>query len=234
MAEQSRRLVQISERLSNDPEFRAALAREAEALTEALGNSILAPYALVHSDAAAVISLLAPGRALPLDRSSVLDLLTGKPPHGPDGPGDDPPPTPGGGGGGGCFEGSTLVSTADGLRPISTIRVGEIIETPTGLRAVVEIRRVDRDGLVQVDVGNGLPIRCSREHCFHMGDRGWIHAHALEAGGALTAGADLVELPSPTVALDGRFEVFDLILDGERRFYVGEARLVARKPHSDG
>ena len=53
-------------------------------------------------------------------------------------------------------------------------------------------------------------------------------------GGALTAGADLVELPSPTVALDGRFEVFDLILDGERRFYVGEARLVARKPHSDG
>lgn len=240
MAEQNRRLVQISERLSNDPEFRAALAREAEALTEALGNSILAPYALVHSDAAAVISLLAPGRALPLDRSSVLDLLTGRNPSFDDGPSDDPPPTPtptptpGRGGGGGSFEGSTLVSTADGLRPISTIRVGEIIETPTGLRAVVEIRRVDRDGLVQVDVGNGLPIRCCREHCFHMGDRGWIHAHALEAGGALTAGADLVELPSPTVALDGRFEVFDLILDGERRFYVGEARLVARKPHSDG
>jgi RHS repeat-associated protein len=91
-----------------------------------------------------------------------------------------------------CFGAGTLVMTADGLKPIEQVKVGEQVIArdeatgKTGLQTVQHVFvRSDRkvfDLTFKDDAGNEELIAVTADHRFHTSERGWVVSAELQFG----------------------------------------------------
>ncbi len=218
---------EISKRISNDSTYRKALEQDAHELIDLLGNSVLSTTDLSVLDKIKIISLFFPGYPVDLDTSSLEEAIEKKrsprDPTRPPGVGGDLPP-----GGSGCLAIGTSVLTPSGLYPIESLTVGAEVTTNSGTAKIVGIRRYDKDGLVQVDLGYGMPVRCSSNHPFISPKGKAIQAQHLEKEQHTLVDAQGEELSIRVSAMQGRFEVYELVLDSGDYIYVGEKSAPSR------
>jgi len=80
-----------------------------------------------------------------------------------------------------CFDGSTLVDTPQGRRPISDIRVGDYVYNALGISQVKSTIVRTKHGKVVLEYG-GEKIVCSLNHPFLTETRGWVEAQYLYKG----------------------------------------------------
>ena len=134
-----------------------------------------------------------------------------------------------------CFGAGTLVMTADGLRPIEQIKVGEKViardeaSGETGPREVKHvIVRSDRevfDLTFADEAGNEEPIAVTADHRFHTAKRGWVVSAELEIGEAIQSldGRKLVLKSSSQQSR--KAPTFNLSVDDDPNYFVGESGL---------
>ena len=133
-----------------------------------------------------------------------------------------------------CFAAGTPVATADGLRPIETIALGELLwsrDPVTGelaLRPVTEVFVTPDAELMELVVVGGAHgvtehLRVTPGHRFWVRDRGWVPVEALHAGDefqGLNAPPLTVSQVSP---LPGRETVYNFAVDEFHTYFVGQA-----------
>ena len=164
------------------------------------------------------------------------DLPPG-PPRGPgDGPpGDGPPPGPKDNPptppicNPNSFSADTLVSTADGLRPISGIAVGDLVlawdeaTRTTGLFTVTAVMAHRDPAQVHLTLG-GEFIETTPEHPFFTQERGWVDAGDLWRG-AHVRQADGSFDPIWSIAVETEPQVmYNLTVAQAHTFFVGVQR----------
>lgn len=206
----------IAERLTNDSALRKTLEEEANAIHELLATSVLNESNNSTFDKIEIISLFFPGNKIELNTYSLAESIwkgkPRKPPEGPTGGGTLDGP---GGGGGGCLAIGTIIATPDGPRPIESLKPKDAVLTQMGEKQILEIRRYDRDGVVQVDLGDDIFIYCSAEHPFISPDGKSIRAIDLASEKGLVIDEKGTGLAVNITEMKGRFEVYELILDCE-------------------
>ena len=129
-----------------------------------------------------------------------------------------------------CFTGDTLVSTADGLRPIEEIQAGDYVwseHTERGkkeLKKVLSVSVTETMALVHVTTENGTVINTTENHPFYVEGKGWCAAAELEDGDVLRTQDGETE----TVAgvrieqLSEAVRVYNLEIEDSHTYYVSE------------
>jgi len=133
----------------------------------------------------------------------------------------------------GCFVEGTTVWTPSGPIPIEDVRDGDIVWSMTenapeavGRSAVVEIHSLVSDLVVDLTLTDGTrneTIGVTREHPFWRGTDGWVQAGALVSGDrvwSLDGWLRVVDVEKRP----GQEKVFNLTVDSEHTFFVGELR----------
>ena len=131
-------------------------------------------------------------------------------------------------GSGGCLGADTLVSTPAGPRRINTLQSGDLVKTPNGDKKITKVRKHFRDNLVELDLGDNEPIRCSAEHPFLNANRELVEAQQLgQIPGSLIITADDA-IPATIRPVEGKLTVYELILESDELIYVGESQAASR------
>ncbi|HKP57377.1 MAG TPA: polymorphic toxin-type HINT domain-containing protein, partial [Polyangiales bacterium] len=132
-----------------------------------------------------------------------------------------------------CFVAGTLVDTADGLRPIESIRAGDRVRSydeltgQSAYRRVMERERRVASGLVRVTLSTGGTITMSPEHQLWVQESGWVRAAQLTPDDALRSaqGAAVDVEALEAIALDSNasagVEVFNLLVEQSATYFVG-------------
>jgi Pretoxin HINT domain len=135
-----------------------------------------------------------------------------------------------------CFVAGTPVLTADGLRPIEMLRVGDkvlVCDPDSGeqeLQPVLELTSHSAIQTLDIHVG-GVVITCSPTHPFWVPGEGWVRAGNLEPGTPLMQRSGDVCTVVEIRRHEGDFTVFNLSVGGAHTYFVGEAEiLVHNKP----
>jgi hypothetical protein len=123
-----------------------------------------------------------------------------------------------------CFAAGTLIKTRDGLRPIETLRVGDLVLTQNvktgalGYQPVFRAIHNPPSTTFRISLGNE-PIISSQFHRFWKAGHGWVMARDLKAGDALRT-LDGVATVSGVEA-DRVQPVFNLEVAEDCDFFVG-------------
>ncbi len=132
-----------------------------------------------------------------------------------------------------CFVAGTKVLTADGLRRIEEIKVGDRVwayDTAMSnvvLKSVVRTFTRERSSLVVLEVDDDV-IKVTPEHPFFVLGRGWTRADALQQGDKLlTFDAKNDAHVRRSEKQNGRFVVYNFEVEGLHNYFVAhEAVLV--------
>jgi hypothetical protein len=102
-------------------------------------------------------------------------------------------------GGAGCFDGDTLVKTADGYKKISEVSVGDMVYTINEETREMELKPVLRpisydlsmqsEALIELTFENGETVICTENHLFYV-DGKWVPAKDLEGVDKATVNRD--------------------------------------------
>lgn len=84
----------------------------------------------------------------------------------------------------GCFDGCTMIKTSDGLKEIMNIKVGDLVETNTGLQKVTYCFKPDEipvDGkkYLKITFDDGTSVKVTDNHKFLISDGTWLEAKYL-------------------------------------------------------
>lgn len=130
-----------------------------------------------------------------------------------------------------CFAAGTAVHTADGVRPIESIRPGDRVlsqDTGTGslaYRPVLAAHRTPDVATMRVTTDDET-ITTTTYHRFWVAGQGWKMARELEPGDALRGLQGTVKVRS--IEPDtGRQTVYNFDVDGDRNLFVGQAGWLA-------
>ncbi len=86
-----------------------------------------------------------------------------------------------------CVPAGTLIHTAEGMRPIEKIKIGDFILTPMGYSKVVELHRREVKELTHMELSNGRKLVITPNHKIFTKEDGWVRAdsvlltHSLES-----------------------------------------------------
>lgn len=86
-----------------------------------------------------------------------------------------------------CFARGSQVQTVTGLRPIESIKVGDLVFSLSGPSRILHSFRnvVSVDRIVRLNLSNGKSIYSTLDHLFRTIDSKWVHAGDLVAGSLL-------------------------------------------------
>ena len=94
-----------------------------------------------------------------------------------------------------CFPKNTLVNTPNGLKKISTLKIGDPVYSYNENTGAIELdevennleRKVDPGELLRInlDIGNQGVIKTTKEHPFYVKNKGWVEAKDLNPGDIL-------------------------------------------------
>lgn len=84
----------------------------------------------------------------------------------------------------GCFGAETLIKTSNGLVKISDVKIGDLVETNTGLKPVTYCFKPDelkKEGkkFLKITFDDGTSVRVTDNHLFLMADGSWVPAREL-------------------------------------------------------
>ncbi len=127
-----------------------------------------------------------------------------------------------------CFTGETLISTADGLKRIDEIQVGDMVwsaNVETGeveLKPVTEVFVKEDNILVHLTV-NDETINTTALHPFYVVGKGWTEAVEIEVGDEviLQDGKTAVIADKLTELLDEPVKVYNFTVDEFHTYFVG-------------
>ena len=128
-----------------------------------------------------------------------------------------------------CFGAGTLVKTADGLRTIESIEVGDRLlsqNTTTGtleFRPVLAVYHNKPAATLRLSIG-GDPIVSTGIHRFWKAGKGWTMAHDLKAGDRLRMVGGVAEIRS--IEPDAVQPVFNVEVAGNRDYFVGKSGML--------
>lgn len=128
---------------------------------------------------------------------------------------------------GNSFSGNTLVTTADGLRPISAIAVGDMVlaydesTQSTGYFTVTDVL-IHEDALqVHLSIGDEF-IETTPEHPFYTQKRGWIAAVDLALGEQVRQRDGRYTAVTAIWVEREQQVMYNLTVAGAHTFFVGE------------
>ena len=86
-----------------------------------------------------------------------------------------------------CFVKDTMINTINGDKPIQDIIVGDVVLTFNEISKETEYKPVEEtfenltvsEELIEIELENGKEIRCTPNHKFFTGNRGWVKAEEL-------------------------------------------------------
>jgi intein/homing endonuclease len=121
------------------------------------------------------------------------------------------------------------VLTAEGSRPIESIRPGDLVQsydTLSGrpvIRPVLEVERRRTRRLLRLRPGGGEELRVTPGHYFGVPSAGWVRARELEAGDRLIApdGAERSFSTGSPQLLPRAVTVYNLVVREHNVYFVG-------------
>ena len=132
-----------------------------------------------------------------------------------------------------CFGAGTSVETAEGPRPIETVRVGDLVLSrdeatgETGYQPVTEVFITpDKEVLeltVTGDDGDAETLVTTPGHPFWVDGQGWVTAAELRVGEVLMTAEQGLATLSAALSREGRRTVYNLEVEGWHTYFVGEA-----------
>jgi hypothetical protein len=137
-----------------------------------------------------------------------------------------------------CFPAGTPIATADGIKKIEDIKVGDRVwaaDPVTGkqtLRRVTQLFQHTADGLVRIAAG-GRDVRATSGHPFQVKGKGWV------AAGDLKPGDRLEKRDGTTVAVDGVSElpgpaqVFNFEVETDHTYYATDLDVLVHNTCGD-
>ncbi len=129
-----------------------------------------------------------------------------------------------------CFAAGTLVQTQTGLRPIESLKVGDVVLTQSvktaglGYQPVVKVHHNPPSATFKIVLG-GETIVSSAFHRFWAPGRGWVMARDLKPGDVLRTLGGLATVS--TVENDRVQPVFNLDIAEDADFFVGHLGALA-------
>jgi Pretoxin HINT domain len=124
-----------------------------------------------------------------------------------------------------CFAAGTPVHTLSGLRPIESVRIGDLVLTQDPHTAELSYQPViaavqnNPDRLVEIDLGKEV-VRATGIHRFWKAGQGWVPARDLKPGESLRALGGVAVVKG---VRRGRLEpVFNLKVMHAQSFFVGQ------------
>jgi hypothetical protein len=123
-----------------------------------------------------------------------------------------------------CFVARTLIRTAEGDRPVESLRVGDAVQSidvgnwKRSHQPLVATHERRVRALVDIEVG-AVTITCSPEHPFWIARTGWRQAGALEPGATLLGRGGEIAI-GDVRRREGDFTVFNLEVGGLHVFEV--------------
>jgi hypothetical protein len=146
--------------------------------------------------------------------------------------------------GGICFEAGTPVAAAEGLTPIETVEVSDLVwaaDLGTGVMDTFTVTKVFShpvQSLLEVVIGNDL-IRVTEEHPFWVTGEGWVGAEALEPGDCVRTLAGTCQAVVSIQLVSADTWVYNLTVATAHTYFVGDGqwlvhnRCGARGPLAD-
>jgi RHS repeat-associated protein len=131
-----------------------------------------------------------------------------------------------------CFTAGTEIATAEGIKNIEDIQVGDwvLVDDPT-TEGVVEYRQVTNtivratDELFDITV-DGEVISTTDEHPFWVVDIGWVEAEDLQVGmRLLTKNGNIVDVDQID-RREGEFTVYNFAVEGIPTYFVSDLGLL--------
>ncbi len=128
-----------------------------------------------------------------------------------------------------CFVAGTPVMTERGLRPIESIRTGDLVlakEIKTGqlaFRPVVQATEREPVALVQIELETEMLI-CTPGHLFWLSGQGWTRARELQAGDVLHGARDPMKVRSVSDASSQG--TFNLMVEEFSNYFVGKSLIL--------
>lgn len=125
-----------------------------------------------------------------------------------------------------CFVAGTPVMTERGLRPIESIRTGDLVlgkEIKTGqlaFRPVVQSTEREPIALIQIQLETETLI-CTPGHLFWLSGQGWTRARELQPGDVLHGARDPMKVRSVSDASSQG--TFNLMVEEFSNYFVGES-----------
>lgn len=129
-----------------------------------------------------------------------------------------------------CLPAGALVSTAEGLRPIETLQIGDLVlakDIDTGevaLRPVLKTTVRTPQPLVNMDLGDET-LQATQGHHFWISGKGWVKARDLRPGDrfhGLTGTVTLSAITSGETAA-----VYNLVVDRASTYFVGRSLILS-------
>ena len=132
-----------------------------------------------------------------------------------------------------CFGAGTLVETAEGLRPIETVRVGDLVLSrdegtgETGYQPVTQVFITPDKEVLELTVidddGGSETLVTTPGHPFWVDGQGWVTAAELRVGEVLMTAEQGLATLSAALSREGRRTVYNLEVEGWHTYFVGEA-----------
>jgi PKD repeat protein len=135
----------------------------------------------------------------------------------------------------GCFVAGTKILSENGLKKIEAIKLGERVlskNEATGRneysRAIKLFSRY-KDKLIALKLSDGSELRCSEEHPFYIISKGWVKAGDTDLSDRLVNkdGKEVSISSKVEIKLKIKTKVYNLEVDGNHNYYVGEEGILA-------
>lgn len=139
-----------------------------------------------------------------------------------------------------CFVAGTLVTTADGFKPIEEIEVGDKVLSEDETTGEVEVKEVtqtyvnETDELVHIGI-NGETISATPSHPFYVDKLGWTLAGSLRAGDILVlSNGELVTVEwVQHEILENPIKVYNFEVEDFHTYFVGENSVLVHNKCGD-
>ncbi len=130
-----------------------------------------------------------------------------------------------------CLVKGTPVQTDLGLRPIETIKVGDLVacqDIPSGqlrFNAVLRATKRPESDVREIVLSNGESIQSTLGHRWWVIGQGWVKTKDLTQGTYLRTATGFVSIQN---LKDGLSEVtYNLVVDYDHTYFVGQSRLLS-------
>ncbi|MDI3481111.1 MAG: ribonucleoside-diphosphate reductase alpha chain [Tepidanaerobacteraceae bacterium] len=84
-----------------------------------------------------------------------------------------------------CVTGDTLVATEHGLVPAASLKVGDKIVTPLGLKPITAVYNNGVQDIFEVKMKNGFSLKATKDHKLQTVDGQWVSVEQLKPGDKL-------------------------------------------------